>query len=87
MPPIRVVCKNLSDDLGLWAPLVGLAMERETVVEQYLRNLVVGPCWSETTTVVSHRAVIEEEFLDHPDYSIQDDRCCSEPSTFRMVAS
>lgn len=41
VPQVRLVRKDLGD-LAFWAPLVGLTMEREPEVEQYLRNLVVG---------------------------------------------
>jgi len=50
VPPVRLVRKDLGGDLAFWAPLVGLTMEREPVVEQYLRNLVVGRGRSEKTT-------------------------------------
>jgi hypothetical protein len=50
VPPVRLVRKELGEDLGFWAPLVGVTMEREPVVEQYLRNLVVGRGRSEKTT-------------------------------------
>jgi integrase len=50
VPPVRLVRKDLGGDLGFWAPLVGVTMEREPMVEQYLRNLVVGRGRSEKTT-------------------------------------
>ncbi len=50
VPAVRLVRKDLGGDLAFWAPLVGLTMEREPVVEQYLRNLVVGRGRSEKTT-------------------------------------
>jgi site-specific recombinase XerD len=50
VPQVRLVRKDLGGDLAFWAPLVGLTMERESEVEQYLRNLVVGRGRSEKTT-------------------------------------
>jgi hypothetical protein len=50
VPQVRLVRKDLGGDLAFWAPLVGLTMEREPEVEQYLRNLVVGRGRSEKTT-------------------------------------
>ena len=50
VPQVRLVRKDLGNGLAFWAPLVGLTLEREPEVEQYLRNLVVGRGRSEKTT-------------------------------------
>ncbi|MBG0568805.1 tyrosine-type recombinase/integrase [Actinoplanes aureus] len=50
LPAVQLVRRGIAGDLAFWAPLVGSTLEREPVVEQYLRNLVVGRGRSERTT-------------------------------------